>query len=106
MLDFQKRKKKYYELILHDGTMLLLPTPTMEMFETMKEVGPDPRKVEKEQLYAVIGAILRDNKYKIEISDEQVQTFDYEDMYALLSEYLQFVNEVLSDPNSRSPLAL
>lgn len=104
MLDFQKRKKKYLDLALHDGTKLKIPAPTMAIYTAMKEVAEDPDHAD-EELERLVKDILNSNKQGIEITEEQIQTFDLDDMKELFFAYAEFVKEVLSDPSSGSPIA-
>ena len=96
MLDFQKRKKKYLDIALHDGTKLKIPTPTMAIYSTMKEVTENPDTAD-EELEGVVKAVLSSNKQGVKIKDEQLQAFDMDDMKELLLAYREFVIEVLSD---------
>jgi hypothetical protein len=104
MLDFQKRKKKYFDIALHDGTKLKISTPTTELYGMIRESFSDPENVEEDDLRSLVKNVLSTNKQGIEITDEQVEEFDLEDMYLLFTKYVAFVQEVLSDPNSKSPI--
>lgn len=103
MLDFQKRKKKYFDLALHDGTKLKIPTPTMTVFDAMKEVTES--QDDTDQLASLVSTLLNTNKQGVEITDEQMESFDLEDMKELFVAYVDFVQEVMTDPNSKSPIA-
>lgn len=105
MLDFQKRKKKYWDLALHDGTRLQIPTPTMGIYNAMQEISEQADNADVEELGRVIAQILRANRKNLEITEAQIQAFDLEDMYELFAGYMKFIEETLSDPNSKSPTA-
>lgn len=97
MLDFQKRKKKYFDVTLHDGTQLEIPAPTMVTFDAMREVSENPRKTEL--LKPLVLLILSTNKQRTEITEEQICAFNVIDMRQLFVDYAAFVKDTLSDPN-------
>lgn len=99
MLDFQKRKKKYFDVVLHDGTKLKIPAPTMAVYSAMKEIADDQENVGEEELAGLLRDILNNNKQKVKVSQEQLQDFDLDDMKELFVEYTQFVIKELSDPS-------
>jgi len=103
-LDFQKRKKKYFDLTLHDGTKLKIPTPTKKIYDELVNLSRDTEAAAKE-LPGLTRTILATNKDGILITDEQMDDFDIADLYAFFIEYTNYVTEVLSDPNSKSPTA-
>jgi hypothetical protein len=105
MLDFQKRKKKYFDITLHDGTKLKLPTPKMAVFGAMKEVAENSSDVDEEQLSSLVLTILQTNQQKTEITEENIKEFDFDDLREFFVEYLKFVQTIMSDPNSKSPIA-
>jgi hypothetical protein len=102
MLDFQKRKKKYFDVTLHDGTKLKIPTPTRRTYDDLMDIYQNPDTAVSE-LPRLLEATLKTNKEKVPITEEQLTEFDIEDMYAFFTEYANFVNDALSDPNSKSP---
>lgn len=105
MLDFQKRKKKYWDVALHDGTRLQIPAPTTGIYNAMQEISEHADNVDVDELSQVVAKILQANRKNVEITQEQIQAFDLEDMYELFSSYMEFIEETLSDPNLKSPNA-
>lgn len=102
MLDFQKRKKKYFDITLHDGTQLSLPTPTLKLnndLQAMLETGGE------KEVPAMVKSILETNRQGIEITQEHIQAFDVEDMIDLMMGYMEFTKGVLSVPNLKSLIA-
>jgi len=103
MLDLSKRSKKYFDLVLHDGTKLQIPPPSRgiygEMLEISKKEIPD-----EEELGRLVTMVLQTNKQGIEITQAQVDAFDLDDMTTFFVEYAQFTQELLSDPNSKFPI--
>ena len=105
MLNFQKRKKKYFNITLHDGTKLRIPTPTLEFYNEINYTISNIENVENEDVRAVIKAVLALNKEGIEITDGHIDEFDTEDICEFFMEYMVFVQGVLSDPNFNSLIA-
>lgn len=104
MLNFQKRKKKYFDITLHDGTELQIPTPTMVVFDAMKEISENPSDVDSDQLKDLLSTILSTNRAGLEITGEHLKEFDSNDIKDFFLEYVKFVQGVLSDPNLKSPI--
>ncbi len=99
MLDFSKRKKKYFELKLHDGTKLSLPTPSLKLnseLQSLLDAGGE------KEVPVMVQSILETNKQGVEITQEHIQAFDVEDMLDLMMGYMEFTKGVLSDPNLKS----
>ncbi len=105
MLDFSKRQKKYWDITLHDGTPLQLPTPTRDVYDSMMDVTRNAADADANQLAEVVGQVLRTNKQGMEITEEQIRSFDLDDMYEFFTAYIEFIKTVLSDPNSKSLIA-
>lgn len=105
MLDFSKRKRKTFNVTLHDGTKLKIPAPTMAIYTAMKDFAEDPENATEEDIIGMLRDILNSNKQGIAITDEQLEAFDLDDMKELFFAYAEFVKEVLSDPSSGSPIA-
>ena len=105
MLNFQQRKKRYFDVTLHDGTELQIPPPTMDVFDAMREVSENPAEVDVGKLTELLAKVLRTNKTGMSITEEQIKEFDYDDLLVFFTDYLDFINRVLSDPNSKSPAA-
>lgn len=103
MLDFQKRKRKYFDVVLHDGTLLKVPPPTVKVFEDIQEIAVDPQSTTPNQLTNLARAVLNTNKAGVQITDEQISAFDFDEITELFTGYANFITEALSDPNLKSP---
>lgn len=104
MLDFQKRKKKYFNVTLHDGTKLRIPTPTKRTYGDLMYVYQNPN-IAADKLPELLEDTLRTNKDGVQITEEQLAEFDIEDMYVFFTDFADFVSDILDDPNSKSPTA-
>ncbi len=104
MLDFQKRKRKYFEVKLHDGTELRIPTPARAIYDDLMEMYENPEGAAR-KMPCLLEAILRMNKDGIPITEKQLNEFDIEDLYDFFTDYANFVSAILDDPNSKPPTA-
>ncbi|WP_031517603.1 hypothetical protein [Desulfofalx alkaliphila] len=101
MLDFQKREKKYFELKLHDGTPLSLPTPTLKLMGRL-EATKNVDGMDFQEVSTLVRDVLDTNRQGVKITDACIQKFDFEDMLDLLIGYVEFTRGVLADPNLKS----
>lgn len=104
MLDFQKRKRKYFEIKLHDGTELKIPTPTRAIYDDLMEMYQDPEAAVR-RMPDLLVAVLKSNRDKTPITEAQLDEFDIEDLYDFFTGYANFVSATLDSPNSKSPTA-
>lgn len=104
MLDFQKRKKKYFNVTLHDGTKLRIPTPTKRTYGDLMDMYQNPDTA-ADKLPQLLEDTLKTNKGGVQITEEQLAEFDIEDMYVFFTDFADFVSDILDDPNSKSPIA-
>jgi len=99
MLDFSKRKKKYWDVALHNGTKLQIPCPTMDVYDSMVEISKNPYSVDYDQLKEAAATVMKSNRQGTEITDEDMRLFDLDDLKEFFIEYGKWVKQVLSDPN-------
>lgn len=100
MLDYSKRKKRYFDMVLHDGAKLRLPMPTKAVFGELNELSKTPEEdIVLDDLIGILEVILNSNKNQAVITAEQLQEFDLEDIKVLFAEYVNFVQKGLSAPN-------
>ncbi|MGI5881295.1 MAG: hypothetical protein ACOX6L_12090 [Syntrophomonadaceae bacterium] len=103
MLDFSKRKKRYFDFKLHDETLLSLPVPTLGMFDNMLgAIDTATGAASYDSLRKVLFDILSSNRQRVVITDEHIMTFDLDEIIELLLAYTAFTNEVAADPNLQS----
>jgi len=104
MLDFRKRKKKYFDVILHDGTKLQLPMPTMAVYRELVDVSKLTGNDNMDSLTNLLNVILKSNKNQVPITDEHLTSFDVEDIIELFVGYAEMVQKELNNPNLSSPI--
>lgn len=99
MLDLSRRSKKYFDLVLHDGTKLQIPTPTWGVYNAVMEISQKADNADFAEVGQVVKKILDSNKTKVKITEQQMAAFDLADIYELFLSYVDFVHKVISDPN-------
>ena len=99
MLDLSKRSKKYFDITLHDGTKLQIPTPTRGVYNAVMEISQKADNADFTEVEQVVKQILSSNKTKVKITEQQMAAFDLDDIYELFLSYVDFVHKAISDPN-------
>ena len=106
-LNFNKRKNKFFTVVLPDEneTTLLITTPKKAVFESFTQLQSGMNAYENEtdaldDMYEVIARLMSENKNKIVVTAKQAEEmFDLEDLYAFITAYTAFINEVTSAKN-------
>lgn len=109
MLDFRSAKKKFLNITLIDGNVIMVRMPTKKIFDELISLDDNLRNLEignKEQInevYNITSRILSNNLQNKRIDSEYLsEIFDIEDITILFTNYVNFVHGRTSDPNSQS----
>lgn len=101
--DFNKIKKKYFNITLPDGTKLQLKMPSKKIFEKLKEIKTGVGSTFAEQadaVYALSAEILSGNLEKKVITPKYAaDNFDIEDLSIFLTAYDEYVEDQNNNPN-------
>ena len=110
MLDFTQSAKRYLAINLIDNQLIRVRMPTKRVFDALlglKDHLTSLTTDDGEQLteiYDLIAIVLSNNLEHQPITSEYlVELFDIEDVQFFFQGYMAFINEVTSDPNSKSP---
>ena len=103
-LNFNNVSKKYWNVTLTDGTVLLVGTPTKAIFDRLIAIKDDLGNLANEDsleaLYDVCALVLSRNKTgKVITKDYLEENFDIEDIIILINSYVGFVNEIRNQKN-------
>lgn len=103
-LNFNNVSKKYWNVTLTDGTVLLVGTPTKAIFDRLSGIKDDLGNLGDEDslgaLYDVCALVLSRNKTGKVITKEYLEEiFDIEDIIILFNSYVGFVNEIRNQKN-------
>lgn len=101
-LDLNKIKKNYFVLTLNDEnkTVLKIGTPTKEVLEDFVALQADltdENSVDNaiNAMYEIVAKILSNNKEKKEITSAELsEMLDYEDLFAIVREYSEFIVDI------------
>lgn len=100
------KETKTFPVKLLDGTTVNLLKPTQALLLEMTELGgkqqdfdDDPKEALR-TLYSICGKIMNNNR---EGYDIDVSSYPTEIILAVITAYQDFAQEVLSDPNLKSP---
>jgi hypothetical protein len=100
-LNFNNVSKKYWNVTLTDGTVLLVGTPTKAIFDKLIAIKDDLGDEDSlGALYGVCALVLSRNKAGKVITKEYLEEiFDIEDIIILFNSYVGFVNEIRNSKN-------
>lgn len=102
MLDYTRRKRKFFSMKLPDGTMLYLLMPKKRTFEKMAQFEEtEAEGVESiNALYDIAADILSNNLQKKRYNSDKVgEMLDIDEVKILFSDYVAFVAGIKNDPN-------
>lgn len=101
--DFNKIKKKYFNVGLPDGTKLQLRTPSKRIYENLKKISTDADSNLMDQaaeVYDISAKILSNNLENKVVTGEYVSdNFDIQDLAIFLESYFDYTQEVVDNPN-------
>lgn len=90
--------KKYYEFEWVDGTVLSLPIPNQKLLQRMMKLDNTEDEAEMLALLEdVMKSIIKKNKEKKTISDDEFEEIDMKQLKDLLEDYMAFVNKELGE---------
>lgn len=83
------------------GQRLIVRMPQKGVFEAIKDITAGGEEIieDTESVYRLLAAILNNNMNQVKITIEDVSDYDIEECTAILSAYMEFVDELKSDPN-------
>lgn len=105
--DFNKIERKFINVTLPDGTLLIVSMPQKRVwekfrdFQSMDEENTDVT-VFFDSLDNILAEILSENKQGKKITKEYIaetEELDFEAKMAFLDEYMEFVTDAKQDPN-------
>lgn len=101
--DFNKIKKKYFNVGLPDGTKLQLRTPSKRIYEGLKKISTDADSNLMDQaaeVYDISAKILSNNLENKVVTGEYVSNnFEILDLAVFLEAYFDYTQEVVDNPN-------
>jgi len=110
MLDFTKTKKKFLNITMIDGKVIMVKMPSKRVFELLLELEDNLKTLTKDnkdqinELFDLSAELLSNNlkNEKIESNYLASINFDVEDITIFMSSYQSFMLGGIDSPNSES----
>lgn len=100
---FTMKDKKDGEKIVEKGKKLVVRMPQKGVFEAIKALdGMDEENATMEDtdaIYNLLAAVLNNNMGGAKITTADLADYDIEECTAILNAYMEFVDELKTDPN-------
>lgn len=100
---FTMKDKREGEKIIEKGKEIVVRMPQKGVFEAIKALdGPSEDSLamnDTEAIYNLLAAILSNNMGGVKISTADLTDYDIEECTAILNAYMEFVDELKTDPN-------
>jgi hypothetical protein len=87
--------------VIEKGKKIVVRMPQKGVFETIKQIQTADSEDETDisAIYDVMAAVLNNNMGRVKISREEIEDYDIEECTAILNAYMEFVDELKTDPN-------
>ena len=90
-IDFTQLHKETLEITMRTGITIHILPPTLEMVGDLQSCGEDLGSIKR-----ALSKILSHNKELIKITEEEISTYDFEDLTLLANSVRGFVLEITS----------
>lgn len=87
--------------VVEKGKKIIVRMPQKGVFEAIKEVEANGtgEDADTSTIYNLVAAVLNNNMGNVKISVEEVENYDIEECTAILNAYMEFVDELKTNPN-------
>lgn len=89
--------------VTEKGKRIVVRMPQKKVFEAIQEIqnldADNPTMEDTMAIYRTLYAVLNNNLGHIKITMEEIEEYDIEDVMAIFDAYMDFVNELKTDPN-------
>jgi len=89
--------------VIEKGKKIIVRMPQKQVFEAIKDlqsVDEENATIEDtESVYKLLAAVLSNNMSKVKVSAEDLADYDIEECTAILDAYMEFVDELKTNPN-------
>ncbi|MCH5340056.1 MAG: hypothetical protein J1E01_01185 [Acetatifactor sp.] len=100
---FTMKDKTDGDKVVEKGKNLVVRMPQKGVFEAIKaldNMDEENQSIEDtDAIYDLLAAVLNNNMNGIKITVEDVKDYDIEECTAILNAYMEFVDELKTDPN-------
>jgi phenylpyruvate tautomerase PptA (4-oxalocrotonate tautomerase family) len=99
MLDLTKIPRRYFEIKLKDERIINVECPKLKVFRKIIEIT-EGGKDTIEELSEALAMALNKNKEGVKITSDYIEdSFDYDDIVEVLTQYFDWVKNLKSLPN-------
>lgn len=81
------------------GKKIVVRMPQKRVFEAIKQIQADDDEADATAIYDILEAVLNNNMNHLHIDRETIEDYDIEECNAILDAYMDFVDQLKSDPN-------
>lgn len=100
---FTMKDKMDGDKVVEKGKKLVVRMPQKGVFEAIKALDnmdeENPSIEDTDAIYDLLAAVLNNNMNGIKITPEDIKDYDIEECTAILNAYMEFVDELKTDPN-------
>lgn len=89
--------------VIEKGKRIIVRMPQKHVFEAIKDLEnvdeDNPTIEDTESIYRLMAAVLSNNMGRVPVTVEEVEDYDIEECTAILEAYMEFVDELKTNPN-------
>lgn len=86
--------------VIERGKKIVVRMPQKGVFEAIKQIqSDDAEETDITAVYDIMEAVLNNNMGRVHIDRETIEDYDIEECSAILDAYMDFVDQLKSDPN-------
>ncbi len=87
--------------VIEKGKKIIVRMPQKKVFEAIKEVEANGtgEDADTSTIYSLVAAVLNNNMGNVAVSMEDIENYDIEECTEILNAYMEFVDELKTDPN-------
>lgn len=85
--------------VVERGKKIVIRMPQKGVFEAIKQMQADDDEPDITAIYDIMQAVLNNNMGRVHIDRETVEDYDIEECNAILDAYMDFVDQLKSNPN-------
>lgn len=86
--------------VIERGKKIVVRMPQKGVFEAIKQIqADDGEAADITAIYDIMEAVLNNNMNHLHIDRETIEDYDIEECNAILDAYMDFVDQLKSDPN-------
>lgn len=86
--------------VVERGKKIVVRMPQKGVFEAIKQIQTeDEEETDVAAIYDIMEAVLNNNMGRVRIDRETIEDYDIEECTAILEAYMEFVDQLKSNPN-------